>query len=228
MIISHIANFALTHSSYISAMSGTEFVHKLFNPVDLLTSPPLNSFVVPAILAIIFIETGLLFPILPGDSLLVAGGVLLSQGAINPWELFIGAPIAAIAGDHCGYIIGRTAGNHLFRKEDSRFFKREYLERSQDFFKEKGTIAIILARFIPIIRTFCALIAGASKMPYRKFAIFDIIGGIAWTVGIILIGMWLGQIPFVKKNLDLIGVLIVLISITPYGWKWYKQRTAGT
>jgi membrane-associated protein len=174
------------------------------------------SAVLPGILVIVFIETGLLFPVLPGDSLLFTGGLLAAGGSLNIWTLVIAVPIVAVAGDQTAYFIGRAIGPALFTKEDSRFFKKRYVVESHEFFEKHGAKTIILARFVPVVRTFTPVIAGVSKMRYPVFLAFDIIGGIAWGAGVTLLGYFLGsKVPFVKQHLELMILLIVFLSILP-------------
>ena len=173
--------------------------------------------VLPGILIIVFIETGLLFPLLPGDSLLFTGGLLAAQPnpPVNIWVLAIAVPIVAILGDQCAYLIGRRIGPALFDKEDSRFFKKHYVTESHAFFEKHGPKTIILARFVPIVRTFTPVLAGVSYMRYPVFLAFDIVGGILWGAGMTLLGYFLGNVPFVKNNLELMILLIVFVSILP-------------
>jgi len=171
--------------------------------------------VLPAILIIVFIETGLLFPLLPGDSLLFTGGLLAAGGTVNIWTLLIAVPIVAVLGDQTAYFIGRRIGPALFNKEDSRFFKKRHVTESHAFFEKYGPFTIILARFVPIVRTFTPVIAGVSYMRYPVFLGFDIVGGIAWGGGMTLLGYFLGNIPFVKQNLELMILGIVFLSILP-------------
>ena len=175
------------------------------------------SAVLPGILIIVFIETGLLFPLLPGDSLLFTGGLLAAQPnpPVNIWVLVIAVPIVAILGDQCAYFIGRRIGPALFDKDDSRFFKKRYVEESHAFFERHGPKTIILARFVPIVRTFTPVLAGVSAMRYPVFLGFDIVGGILWGGGVTLLGYFLGNVPFVKNNLELMILLIVFLSILP-------------
>jgi membrane-associated protein len=176
------------------------------------------SAVLPGILLIVFIETGLLFPILPGDSLLFTGG-LLAAGAHPPVSIWVLAPavaVVAVLGDQCAYFIGRRIGPALFTKEDSRLFKRHYVTESHAFFERHGPKTIILARFVPIVRTFTPVIAGVSKMRYPIFLGFDIIGGFAWGAGLTLLGYFLGsKVPFVNDHLEVVILLIVFLSILP-------------
>lgn len=178
---------------------------------------PFASAVLPGILIIVFIETGLLFPLLPGDSLLFTGGLLAA--APNPpvsiWVLLVCVPLVAVLGDQCAYFIGRRIGPALFDKEDSRLFKKHYVTESHAFFERHGPKTIILARFVPIVRTFTPVLAGVSYMRYPVFLAFDIVGGIVWGAGMTLLGYFLGNVPFVKAHLELMILLIVFLSVLP-------------
>jgi membrane-associated protein len=175
------------------------------------------SAVLPGILIIVFIETGLLFPLLPGDSLLFTGGLLAAapNPPVNIWVLAIAVSVVAVLGDQCAYFIGRRIGPALFDKEDSRFFKKRYVSESHAFFERHGPKTIILARFVPIVRTFTPVLAGVSNMRYPVFLGFDIIGGVLWGAGVTLLGYFLGNVPFVKNNLELMILLIVFLSVLP-------------
>lgn len=175
------------------------------------------SAVLPGILVIVFIETGLLFPLLPGDSLLFTGGLLAAapQPPVSIWVLVPAVTLVAILGDQTAYFIGRRIGPALFDKEDSRFFKKHYVTESHAFFEKHGPKTIILARFVPIVRTFTPVLAGVSYMRYPVFLGFDIVGGILWGSGVTLLGYFLGNIPFVKNNFELVILLIVFLSILP-------------
>jgi membrane-associated protein len=171
--------------------------------------------VLPTILVIVFVETGLLFPLLPGESLLFTGGLLAAKGTLDIWVLAPAVALAAVLGDQTGYFIGRRIGPALFKKEDSRFFKKHYVTDSHAFFEKYGPWAIILARFMPIVRTVTPVIAGVSYMRYPVFLGFDIVGGIAWGGGATLAGYFLGNVPFVHKNLELIILVILFVSLSP-------------
>ena len=175
------------------------------------------SAVLPGILIIVFIETGLLFPILPGDSLLFTGGLLAAapNPPVNIWVLVICVAVVAVLGDQTAYFIGRRIGPALFDKEDSRFFKKHYVTQSHAFFEKHGPKTIILARFVPVVRTFTPVLAGVSYMRYPVFLGFDIVGGILWGAGVTLLGYFLGNVPFVKNHLELMILLIVFLSILP-------------
>ena len=178
---------------------------------------PFASAVLPGILLIVFIETGLLFPLLPGDSLLFTGGLLAAapHPPVNIWVLVASVSVVAVLGDQCAYFIGRRIGPGLFDKEDSRLFKKHYVTESHAFFERHGAKTIILARFVPIVRTFTPVLAGVSYMRYPVFLGFDIVGGILWGAGITLLGYFLGNVPFVKSHLELMILLIVFLSVLP-------------
>jgi membrane-associated protein len=173
--------------------------------------------VLPGILLIVFIETGLLFPLLPGESLLFTGGLLAASAAppVSIEVLATCVAIVAVLGDQTGYFIGRRIGPALFKKEDSRFFKKHYVTESHRFFEKYGPKAIILARFAPIVRTFVPVIAGVSYMRYPVFLGFDIVGGIAWGAGATLLGYFLGNNAFVHQNLEEIILAILVVSLLP-------------
>ena len=175
------------------------------------------SAVLPGILIIVFIETGLLFPLLPGDSLLFTGGLLAAapHPPVSIWVLIIAVPVVAVLGDQCAYFIGRRIGPALFDKEDSRLFKKRYVSESHAFFERHGPKTIILARFVPIVRTFTPVLAGVSGMRYPVFLGYDIIGGVLWGAGVTLLGYFLGNVPFVKNHIELMILLIVFLSILP-------------
>ncbi len=172
--------------------------------------------VLPTILVIVFIETGLLFPLLPGESLLFTGGMLSAGGhAPNIWIMAPAVALVAVLGDQCGYFIGRRIGPALFKKEDSRFFKKHYVTESHAFFEKYGPWAIILARFAPFVRTFVPVVAGVSYMRYPVYLAFDIVGGIAWGGGVTTLGYFLGNVQFVHDNLEKIVLAILFISMIP-------------
>jgi membrane-associated protein len=191
------------------------------------------SAVLPGILIIVFIETGLLFPLLPGDSLLFTGGLLAAapNPPVNIWVLAASVSVVAVLGDQCAYFIGRRIGPALFDKEDSRFFKKRYVSESHAFFERHGPKTIILARFVPIVRTFTPVLAGVSTMRYPVFLGFDIIGGVLWGAGVTLLGYFLGNVPFVKNHIELVILLIVFLSVLPgltaVGRNMLNRRRAG-
>lgn len=185
------------------------------------------SAVLPTILVIVFIETGLLFPLLPGESLLFTGGLLAASGTMNIWVLAPAVAAVAVLGDQTGYFIGRRIGPALFTKEDSRFFKQHYVTESHAFFEKYGAPAIILARFMPFVRTFTPVIAGVSYMRYPVYLAFDIVGGVLWGAGVTVAGYFLGNVEFVHKNLESIILGIVFVSLIPAfiaAWRAYRAR----
>ena len=184
---------------------------------------------------IIFAESGLLIGFfLPGDSLLFIAGMAaagtLDQATggdainLNIWVVLVGVFIAAVAGDQVGYAFGSKAGPALFKRPDSRFFKREHVESAEEFFEHHGPKAIVLARFVPIVRTFTPIVAGAGNMQYRTFVKFNVLGGLLWGVGVTLIGYFMGNITIVHDNLEIAILLIVAISVVPMAIEVIKSR----
>lgn len=186
----------------------------------------IETFGMLGILAIVFVESGLLIGfLLPGDSLLFTAGLLSAAGTLpDLWVLLVTIPIAAIAGDQVGYAIGRKAGPAVFKRPDSRFFREEYVERSREFFDRYGARTIVIARFVPIVRTLAPVMAGVSRMNYRTFVIFNVIGGIGWGVSITTLGYFLGQVEFVRDNLEPIILGIVALSVLPIAIELLKAR----
>jgi membrane-associated protein len=178
---------------------------------------------------IIFAESGLLVGFfLPGDSLLFAAGLFSARGDLpNIGILAVGCALAAVAGDQVGYMIGNKAGPRVFNRPESRLFKRENVERAEEFFDRYGPRAIILARFVPIVRTFVPVVAGVSNMPYRTFAKFNVIGGVSWGAGFVLLGWALGQrFPSLTERIELVAIVIVAFSLIPIGIEVLKHRRA--
>lgn len=173
---------------------------------------------------IIFCETGLVVtPILPGDSLLFAAGTFAAIGSLNISLLFFLLWSAAVIGDNLNYWIGRYIGSKVFRQK-SRLFKKEYLDRTHVFYEKHGKIAIIIGRFMPIIRTFSPFVSGIGKMDYRKFLPFDILGGLLWVGLFTFGGYFFGNIPFVKENFSVVILAIVLLSISPAIIEYIRNR----
>lgn len=169
------------------------------------------------VLLIVFVESGLLVGfVLPGDSLLFTAGLLSASGNLpDLWVLLITIPLAAIAGDQVGYTIGRKAGPAIFRRPDSRFFRQEHVDKSHEYFERYGPRTIVIARFVPIVRTFAPVMAGVARMRYRTFLLFNVIGGIGWGVGVTALGYYLGQVAFVRANVEVFILGIVAISVLP-------------
>jgi len=164
---------------------------------------------------IIFLETGLVaVPFLPGDSLLFAAGAFAAMGALNPLWLILLLALAAILGDTANYWIGHHAGGRLYTM-NMRYIKKEYLERTQHFYEKHGGRTIIIARFLPIIRTFAPFVAGLGKMSYPRFLSYNVTGGIAWVSLFISIGYYFGNVPLVKQNFSLVIFAIIIISLIP-------------
>ncbi|MFC1710042.1 DedA family protein [Patescibacteria group bacterium] len=176
--------------------------------------------------AIIFAETGLFFGFfLPGDSLLVTAGLLASQGYFNVWLLIPLLCTAAILGDSVGYWFGRKVGPKIFKRKNSLIFRKEYLDRAHVFYEKHGGKTIVLARFVPIIRTFAPIVAGAAQMEYSIFISFNVFGGILWITSMTLLGYFLGNvIPDVDKYLIPIIALIVFLSLVPAMYEYYKGK----
>ena len=176
---------------------------------------------------IIFAETGLLIGFfLPGDSLLVSAGLLGSQGLIDVWLLGLILSVAAVVGDTVGYAIGKASGPRLFTRENSLLFNRKHLIRAHEFYARHGGKTIIIARFMPIIRTFAPVVAGMGEMQYSRFLAYNLVGGVAWVWSMLLIGLFLGRtFPGVAKHIELIIIVIVFLSILPGLIARYKSKS---
>lgn len=178
------------------------------------------------VVLIVFAESGLFFGFfLPGDSLLFTAGFLASQGLISIWWLLILCFIAAVAGDNVGYYFGKKAGPMIFKKEDSLFFHKSHVIRAQKFYEKHGKKTIFLARFIPIVRTFVPIVAGIANMEYKVFMKFNLIGGLVWSCGVLILGYVLGNlIPDADKYLMPIILVIILVSFIPPIYEFLKER----
>jgi membrane-associated protein len=167
---------------------------------------------------IIFAECGLLLGFfLPGDSLLFTAGLFVAQGAIQTplWLVCVVLVVAAVVGNITGYWVGRAAGPAIFDRPKSRLFKPEHVVKTQGFFDKYGNRAIVMARFVPIVRTFITVMAGVGRMETRRYFTYSLIGGVAWAAGVTLLGFWLGQFAFVRANIELMLILIVFLSVLP-------------
>ena len=180
------------------------------------------------VLVVVFVETGLLVGFfLPGDSLLFTAGVIAATtDAVELWQLLLLVPLAAIAGDQCGYAIGRRAGPRVFQRPDSRFFQQEYVDKSYAYFERYGARTIVLARFVPVVRTFTPVVAGVSRMRYRTFVTYNVIGGVLWGAGLSALGYALGDVQFVADNLEPIILGIVALSVLPIVVEVLRARRA--
>ena len=176
--------------------------------------------------AIVFCETGLLVGFfLPGDSLLVTAGLVASQGKLNIFYLNLLLIAAAIAGDSVGYFIGYQVGPKLFKREDSFFFRKSHVERTHRFFEKHGGKTIILARFVPIVRTFAPTVAGAGKMSYKKFLSYNVFGGLLWVLSMTSIGYFLGRsVPNIEKHLHIVVAAVIFISFLPVFHEIYQAK----
>ena len=173
---------------------------------------------------IVFVETGLvIMPFLPGDSLLFAAGTFAALGALDVWVLWLVIFVAAVLGDTVNYWIGSKIGPRAF-EQDMRFMKREYLEKTQEFYEKHGGKTIILARFVPIVRTFAPFVAGVGTMNYRRCFTFNVVGAFLWTTIFVFLGYFFGNIPFVKENFELAIFGIVLISVVPMVIEYVRNR----
>ncbi len=166
---------------------------------------------------IVFVETGLFFGFfLPGDSLLVTAGVLAAGGYLSLAPLLALVTLCAILGDQLGYLIGRRAGEALYKRRDSFFFKKKHLERAHDFYEKYGGKTIVLARFVPIVRTFSAPVAGAARMRYRRYLAIDILGGISWVWSMVLLGYTLGSaVPDIDQHIHIVIAVVIILSLLP-------------
>jgi membrane-associated protein len=174
---------------------------------------------------IIFLETGIIItPLLPGDSLLFAAGTFAAVGALKVGWLFVILSAAAVLGDTVNYWIGYLIGPKIFQKERSRFFKKEYLERTHQFYEKYGGETIIIARFVPIIRKFAPFVAGIGRMSYWKFLNYNVIGGVGWVAIFVFGGYFFGNIPFVKRNFSFIILAIIVISLLPAVFEFIRHR----
>jgi membrane-associated protein len=196
-----------------------DFIRTLTTPDRLihLLSTVLYGWLGYAVLtAIVFAETGLLVGfVLPGDSLLFTIGVVAGAGQLNLTIMIGLLIIACLAGDWCGYLLGRRAGPAIFNRPDSRFFKREHLQRTNEFYARHGGKTIIYAKFVPVIRTFAPFVAGVAGMPYRSYLVFDIFGAIGWVTSMTVLGSLLGRVPFVQRNFEKFVLLVVFVSVLP-------------
>ena len=203
--------------------------------LDYLTDPnlllntllaQLGGWMVVAVALIVFIESGVLFPVLPGDSMIFALGILHNRiPSVPEWLTFLVLFISAISGNLVGYWLGRKYGRRLF-KDDARYLSTENMHKSEDFFRRYGGIALVLARFVPFVRTFVPIIAGIGKQHFRTFLIWNMIGAALWIGAFMLAGVLLGDIPLVANNVELIAIAIVAISVLPMVISFIKARAS--
>jgi membrane-associated protein len=224
----------VTTTALSSAATQVALMPDFLDPMKLLGY--FGTWALVGLLVVIFVESGVLFPILPGDSLLFVAGMLAAGTAalaeegetinFQLWQLLVFIPIAAILGGQAGYWIGRNLGTAMF-KPNARFLKQRYLDEAHEFFAQRGPFAIVVARFVPIVRTLAPLTAGAARMSYPVFALYNIIGAVVWGVGLTLLGFWLGQFEIIQKLLEPIFIAIVLASVAPMFLEAFKRRRAA-
>ena len=177
---------------------------------------------------IVFCETGLVVtPFLPGDSLLFVAGAFAALGSLNLFWVLVLLSVAAILGDTINYWVGNYIGPKVFQMQNSRIFKKEYLDRTHQFYEKYGPITIVIGRFVPIIRTFAPFLAGVGSMTYGKFLTYNVVGGIFWIFSFTLGGYFFGNLPFVKKNFTFVIFAIIIISVMPTVIEYYRQRKAA-
>jgi membrane-associated protein len=178
--------------------------------------------------AIVFLETGLVVtPILPGDSLLFAAGTFAALGSLNVWMVFGVLSVAAILGDTVNYAIGAYLGPKVFHFPKSRFFNPEHLKKTHAFYEKYGGKTIIIARFVPIVRTFAPFVAGIGAMSYGTFLAYNVVGGVAWVAICVFAGYFFGNLPFVKNNFSVVILAIIVISVLPAVFEFVRQRRAA-
>ena len=205
-----------------------------FNPLDLILHLDVyldllvknyGLWIYAILFLVIFCETGLVvMPFLPGDSLLFIAGAVAAGGGMDPVLLAGLLMLAAILGDSTNYVIGRPAGERLFSNPNSKIFRRDYLQKTHDFYDKHGGKTVTLARFLPILRTFAPFVAGIAKMPYPRFFGFSVLGTVFWVGGLVTLGYFFGNVPFIKKNLSLLVVFIILLSLVPMIISVFRSR----
>jgi len=200
------------------------FFETVYNVPELIR---LGGFI--GLVIIVFAETGLLIGFfLPGDSLLVTAGIFAAKGDLNIWTLNITLILAAIVGDALGYWIGYRTGKALYSRPNSFFFRRDHLIKTHEFYEKYGGQTIIIARFMPIVRTFAPVVAGAAEMTYRQFALYNVIGGVLWVTSMTLTGYFLGKaVPNVEKHLHVLVAGVIFVSLLPAIIAWLRARMAA-
>ncbi|WP_019919348.1 DedA family protein [Methyloversatilis discipulorum] len=187
-----------------------------------------GAWVYAILFAIVFCETGLVVtPFLPGDSLLFVAGALAAAGGMQIGLLIVLLVMAAVLGDAVNYAVGAWFGPKVFRWENSRFFNRSAFDRTHAFYEKHGGKTVIIARFMPLIRTFAPFVAGVARMRYARFAMFNVSGALLWVVSLTLAGYWFGNLPWVKQNLTLVILAIIAISLAPVAVAWVRSKVSG-
>jgi membrane-associated protein len=208
-------------SGLVPALAAATGSPSLLDPASLLEG--LGPAALGVIAAMVFVESGVLFPFLPGDSLLFTAGLLHQQLQLTLPVLIGVITAAAIAGDQVGYMLGRKFGRRWF-KDDARVLKTAHLTATEDFFRRHGGAAVVLARFVPMVRTFAPLTAGMARYEYKAFTLWNIVGALAWATSVTLLGTWLGHYEIVARNIDVIAVIMVVVSVVPWVIEFLKRR----
>ncbi len=218
-------SLTLRDGPYPGSVLGAVQLLDWLDPETLIQS--FGAFAVLGVCAIVIAETGLLVGFfLPGDSLLFTTGLLTAAGVIQApiGAVALAIGVAAFVGDQIGYAIGRKGGPHVFNRPDSRFFKQEYVTRTQHFYDRYGGRTVVLARFVPVVRTFAPVMAGVGRMRYRTFVTYNAVGALTWGVGVTLLGYWLGGFPLVRDNIEVILIAIVAVSFVPVASEVLRAR----
>ena len=215
---------SMLSSGLFPALAAAAGTPSLLDPASLLAG--LGPAALGVIAAMVFVESGVLFPFLPGDSLLVTAGLLHQQLQLTLPVLIGVVTAAAIAGDQVGYMLGRTFGRRWF-KDDARVLKTAHLATTEDFFRRHGGAAVVLARFVPMVRTFAPLTAGIGRYGYRSFTLWNIVGALAWATSVVLLGTWLGHYEIIARNIDVIAVVMVLVSVVPGVIQFLRRRRSN-
>ncbi len=215
---------SILSSGLVPALAAAAGTPSLLDPASLLAG--LGPAALGVIAAMVFVESGVLFPFLPGDSLLFTAGLLHQQLQLTLPVLIGVVTAAAIAGDQVGYMLGRTFGRRWF-KDDARVLKTAHLATTEDFFRRHGGAAVVLARFVPMVRTFAPLTAGIGRYGYRSFTLWNIVGALAWATSVVLLGTWLGHYEIIARNIDVIAVVMVLVSVVPGVIQFLRRRRSN-
>jgi membrane-associated protein len=206
------------------------FLHSLTNPdklIALLATTMTGWIGYLVLFAVVFAESGLLVGFfLPGDSLLFTVGVVAGAGKLQIWTMIVMLAIASMLGDGIGFLLGSTLGYRLFQNPKSRIFRREYLDRTHAFYERHGGKTILYAKFVPVIRTFAAFIAGVGKMKYGRFLTFNVAGAVGWVTLMICLGYSLGKVPFIRQNFEKVVLLIIAVSLIPAALQIFRRKRA--
>ncbi len=205
----------------VAALTAATGTPSLLDPASLLAG--LGPAALAAIAAMVFVESGLLFPFLPGDSLLFTAGLLHQELRLTLPVLIGVVTAAAVAGDQVGYMLGRKFGRRWF-KDDARVLKTAHLATTEEFFRRHGGAAVVLARFVPMVRTFAPLTAGIGRYGHKSFTLWNFLGALAWATSVILLGTWLGHYDLIANNIDVIAVVMVLVSVVPWIIQFLRRR----